>query len=116
MGCPRPLLVSAAPDNESFTTEATPEGRNLLQVPAATVLKRWPHLRGGWTNLHCREDCLSYALQSTHPTVTSEVECRRRGKSDGAIHHEYLKLLEVQTAIAQSMSVVWQDTNRSTTT
>jgi len=116
MGCPRPLLVSAAPDRESLTTEATPEGRNLLQVPAATVLKRWPHLRGGWTNLHCRDDCLSYALQSTHPTVTSEVECRRRGKRDGAIHHEYLKLLEVQTAIAQSMSVVWQDTNRSSTT
>jgi len=113
LGSPMPLLVSAAPDGESFAREAPAEGSMPLQVPAPHVLKRWPHLRGGWTNFHCRADCLSYPLQTTHPTVSTETECRRRVKGEDAIQHLYLKQLDVQNAIAQAMSYVWQDTNRS---
>jgi len=116
LGSPIPLLVSAAPSGECFATEAAAESGTPLQVPSLDVLKRWPHLRGGWSNFHCRGDCLSYPLQNTHPTVTSEVECRRRGRADGPIQHLYLKQLEVHNCIAQAISWVWQDTNRSATT
>ena len=115
LGSPLPLLVRAAHDSEGAPVKATPaENGAPLRVPAEPVLRRWPHLRSGWVNYGHRADCLSYPLQGAHPAVTTEVECRRRHKSEQPVHNSYYADLEqVVGPIAQSISWVWQDTNRT---
>ena len=81
------------------------------------MLRRWPHLRGGWTNFYHQRDPLGYSLQPTQPGVTSEVECRVRYKAgaDGAsVQSVYFNdLVDCVPRLAQSISWVWQDTNRA---
>jgi len=115
LGSPRPLLVTPSPSG-GLTKEAASSQLQQLQVPAPAMLSRWPHLRGGWINFFHRADCLGYALQAAYPTVGSEFECRQRHKGDLPIQSGYfVDLVDCVGRIAQSISWVWQDTNRSTT-
>ena len=100
LGSPLPLTVGGR--------ASTP-----LQVPASPVLVKWPHLRGGWTNFYHRGDCLGCPLVTVQPAVSHEFECRRRHKGDLPIQSTYfVDLVDCVGPIAQSMSHIWQDTNR----
>ena len=111
LGSPLPLLAVAV-GGESATGEPTSFAAPL-QVPASPVKERWPHLRGGWTNFYHREDCLGYPLQAAQSTVSKDVECRRRLKGDQPIQSEYFSdIVDCVNSLAQSISWIWQDTNR----
>ena len=122
LGSPIPLLLPGS-HNEYASEEVPLYAAKQMQVPALPVLKKWPHLRGGWTDFHHRGDSLSHALQSTYPAVTTQVECKLRrlkdkdkDKADLHIHDIYFSdLINVVARIAQSASWVWQDTNRTAT-
>jgi hypothetical protein len=88
----------------------------VLQVPSQRVLRRWPHLRGGWSNFHHRADSLAYALQPSQ-SACADYELRRRHKGDTLpVQSAYVRdLVDCVRPIAQSLSWVWQDTNRTTT-
>jgi hypothetical protein len=111
MGSPAPLVVPAL-----SADRLSAEAPSALDVPSAPVLERWPHLRGGWTNFYHRGDCLGHPLRSSQATISDEVECRRRHKGDLPIQSSYFEdVVDCVGPIAQSISWVWQDTNRTTT-
>ena len=120
LGSPMPVLAAAAPTGGSNGGGGGGGGAALpaaasLVVPAPPVLRRWPHLRGGWANFYHRGDTLGFPLQSTHPAITQENECCRLHKSEAPIQSMYFSdLVECVSPLAQAISWVWQDTNRNT--
>lgn len=109
LGSPLPLLLGGSAD-------AAPDTQRL-KVPTRQMLDRWPWLRGGWTNFHHRSDLIGFPLKPSHPAVTNEVvvgQPRPKG-DDRPVQAAYLTdLADFVRPVAQSLSWVWQDTNRPT--
>ena len=102
LGSPLPLLAHTA----MFPTDGAAE--LSFRVPSPAILERWPHLRGGWSNLYHPRDCMGYGLQATYPRVMHEAECRRRHKGDQPVQNVYFAdTVDSVAPLAQSMSCVW---------
>ena len=110
LGSPLPLLVAAQQGAGSAISEGA------LRVPSPHVLARWPHLRGGWSNFYHRSDATGCSLLPTNKGVTLEAECRRKAKGEaaGSAQTGYFDdLVDCVRPIAQALSHVWQDANRT---
>lgn len=109
LGSPLPLLMASSPAARGSPTAP-------LLVPAPGVMRRWPHLRAGWSNFYHCADCLGYALRISHPIVSLEAECRRRHKAEQPVQSMYfVDVVDCVRPISCSLAWIWQDTNRSTT-
>ena len=69
----------------------------------------------GRSNFYHKADVLAYALQASHPSISAEVECRRRvNKGEAPIQSVYFSdIVDCVGPITQTLSWVWQDTNRA---
>ena len=112
---PTPSCASSPPNSAAGNGRPPPP----LQVPAPWVRSRWPHLRGGWSNFCHRADTLGCMLRSTHGHAIHDITLRRRlpkgsaGGSPDAAHQYFADLEDCMSPIAQALSYVWQDTNRT---
>ena len=119
LGSPLPLITtSGVHEGGGGGGAAVPQ----LRVPAPRVVARWPHLRGGWSNFRHKGDPLGYALQQTQPegVVAQEAECRQKPKAERkgdapppAQSAYFSDMVSCVGPIAQSLSWVWQDANRT---
>jgi len=108
LGSPLPLVPAAQ--------QMRPSGG--LEVPAKPMRRRWPQLRGGWSNLYHRADVTGFSLAASIETVTQEVATRHKRspdkQQDKPIQNIYLnETADFVRPMAQALSWVWQDTNRT---
>mmetsp|Transcript_8106 Transcript_8106/g.19395 ORF Transcript_8106/g.19395 Transcript_8106/m.19395 type:complete len:194 (+) Transcript_8106:1988-2569(+) len=100
LGCPYPLALEGT--------------AKKLEVPAPQMLERWPHLRGGWSNFYNTQDPIGLPLRSSNPSVSEDVESRRRCAAGESIQNVYFQdLTDCIDPVAHSLSCVWQDINRT---
>uniref|UniRef100_A0A7S4BNG2 Uncharacterized protein n=1 Tax=Chrysotila carterae TaxID=13221 RepID=A0A7S4BNG2_CHRCT len=108
-GSPLPLVAG----------KKLPDATMPLEVPAAYMRERWPQLRGGWDNYYHKADMMGFSLVEAYADVKQDamgVARPKRGpdrQQEKPIQHIYLnELAEFVRPMAQSLSWVWQDTNR----
>jgi len=83
-----------------------------LCVPTASMVRRYPQVRGGWANFYHKGDSLGFALKGCFPAVTQDHLLSGRQKKEQPLAVASLNdVAGFVRPLAQALSYLWQDTN-----